>query len=110
MLIGWLDRKPEIRVAPSGRSVAVFTLNIPHSWFSAEGEHHQETEGFHIISWGSLAEMCSQRFTKGDWVYVEGRLQTRHWHDAEDKALSHTEVVAQDLILLDLCSPDSPAP
>lgn len=106
MLIGWLDKKPEMRMSPSGRAVTVFTLNIPYTWSSPEGKSHQETELFQIISWDGLAELSGKQFAPGDWIYIEGRLQTRHWHDAENKIVSRTEIVAQNLMRLDLALPD----
>ena len=98
MLIGHLGRDPELRYTPSGRPVATFSLATNRSWHSADGERHEETEWFNIVAWGSLAEICNQHLSKGQQVYIEGRLQTRRWDDAEGKKHFATEVVARELI------------
>ena len=99
MLIGHLGRDPELRYTPSGRPVATFSLATNRSWHSADGERHEETEWFNIVAWGSLAEICNQHLSKGQQVYIEGRLQTRRWDDAEGKKHFATEVVARELIM-----------
>jgi len=101
MLIGRLERDPEVRYTPNGRAVASFTVATPRSWVSAEGERHEETEWFSVVAWGNLAEICERRLSKGQYVYVEGRLQTRGWKDESEKLHFRTEVVAQEMIALD---------
>lgn len=100
MLIGNLGRDPELRYTPSGRPVTSFSLATNRSWQSADGERHEETEWFNIVAWGSLAEICHQHLSRGQQVYVEGRLQTRRWDDAEGKKHFSTEVVAREVIIL----------
>ena len=60
-----------------------------------------ETEWFTVVAWSTLAEICKKFLTKGKLVYIEGRLQTRHWEDKEGKRQSAVEVVANEMILLD---------
>lgn len=100
MLIGWLDQDPELRHTPSGRPVASFSVGTPRTWTSSENEVHEETEWFSVVAWSSLAEMCDQRLTRGQRVYVEGRLQTRSWEDKEGRQHFRTEVVAHNVIAL----------
>ncbi len=100
MIIGHLGRDPEMRYTPSGRPVATFTVATTRSWHSASGERHEETEWFNIVAWGSLAEICAQHLTRGQQAYVEGRLQTRRWEDAEGKKHTATELVAKEIIIL----------
>lgn len=100
MVIGWLEDEPEVRQTPSGRTVASFSVSTSRSWTSSEGEKHEEKEWFNVIAWGTLAEMCKDRLTKGQQVYIEGRLQTRGWEDNLGRKHFRTEVVAQDLIVL----------
>src|ERR1035437_10712789 len=83
MVIGHLGREPEMRYTPSGRPVTTFTVATSRSWNTSDGERHNETEWFNIVSWGNLAEICKQYLTKGQQVYIEGRLQTRKWEDNE---------------------------
>jgi single-strand DNA-binding protein len=100
MIIGHLGRDPEMRYTPSGRPVTTFSVATSRSWHSADGERHEETEWFNVVAWGNLAEICNQYLHKGQQVYVEGRLQTRRWEDAEGNKHFTTEVVAKDMIML----------
>ena len=100
MIIGHLGRDPEMRYTPSGRPVTTFSVATTRSWHSADGERHEETEWFNIVSWGSLAEICNQHLRKGQQVYVEGRLQTRRWEDSEGNKHYTTELVAKEMIIL----------
>ncbi len=101
MLIGWLERDPEVRHSPTGRSVALFTVAAPRAWVSAEGQRRQEVEWFSVVAWGALAEICEKRLTHGQRLYIEGRLQTRSWLDEKGNKHFRTEVVAQEIIALD---------
>jgi single-strand DNA-binding protein len=100
MLIGRLGRDPEMRYTPSGRPVTTFSLATSRTWNTSEGERRTETEWFNIVAWGSLAEICKQHLNKGQQAYIEGRLQTRHWEDAEGNKHSATEIVANEMIML----------
>lgn len=100
MVIGELGRDPEMRYTPSGRPVTTFNIASTRSWNSADGERHSETEWFNIVAWGSLAEICKQHLFKDQQVYIEGRLQTRSWEDANGIKRSSTEIVAQEMIVL----------
>ncbi|MCI0520962.1 MAG: single-stranded DNA-binding protein [Chloroflexi bacterium] len=100
MLIGRLGRDPEMRYTPSGKPVTTFSLATSRTWNTSDGERRTETEWFNIVAWGSLAEICKQFLNKGQQVYVEGRLQTRHWDDSEGVKHSVTEIVANEMILL----------
>lgn len=100
MIIGNLGRDPEMRYTPSGRPVTTFSVATSRTWNTAEGEKRVETEWFNIVAWSSLAEICKQYLTKGQQVYIEGRLQTRHWDDTEGNKHTSVEVVASEMIML----------
>ncbi len=100
MIIGNLGRDPEMRYTPSGRPVTTFSVATSRSWSTSEGEKRVETEWFNVVSWSSLAEICKQHLTKGQQVYIEGRLQTRHWDDAEGNKHTSVEIVANEMIIL----------
>ncbi len=100
MIIGHLGREPEMRYTPSGRPVTSFSVATTRTWNSPDGERREETEWFNVVSWGNLAEICKQYLTKGQQVYIEGRLQTRRWEDQEGKKHFTTEVVANEMIML----------
>ncbi len=100
MIIGHLGRDPEMRYTPSGRPVTTFTVATSRSWNTSDGERRTETEWFNVVAWSSLAEICNQYLTKGQQVYIEGRLQTRYWEDDQGKRHSSVEIVANEMIML----------
>ena len=100
MIIGHLGKDPEMRYTPSGRPVTTFTVAVSRTWNSADGERHAETEWFSIVAWGNLAEICKQYLTKGQQVYIEGRLQTRHWDDKEGQKHTSIEIVTNEMMML----------
>ena len=100
MIIGHLGRDPEMRYTPSGKPVTTFTVATSRTWNSTDGERHTETEWFNIVTWGNLAEICKQYLTKGQQVYVEGRLQTRRWEDSERAKHTSIEIVANEMMIL----------
>jgi len=101
MLIGNLGRDPEMRYTPSGKAVTSFSLASSRSWTTSNGERREATEWFNIVAWGNLAEICNQYLRKGSRVYIEGRMQTRRWENAEGQPCYRTEVVANEMIMLD---------
>lgn len=102
MLIGNLTRDPEMRYTPNGAGVCSFGLATNRSWSSGDGgERKEETEFHKIVAWNKLAELCAQLLTKGRKVYIEGRLQTRTWEGPEGEKRNATEIVAEDMVLLD---------
>jgi single-strand DNA-binding protein len=100
MIIGNLGRDPEMRYTPSGRPVTTFSVATSRAWNTSEGEKHVETEWFNVVAWSNLAEICKQYLTKGQQVYIEGRLQTRHWDDQDGNKHTSVEIVANEMIIL----------
>lgn len=110
MLIGNLTRDPELRYTPQGSAVCSFGLATNRSWMPSEGsERREETEFHRVVAWNKLAELCSQLLTKGRKVYIEGRLQTRSWETPEGDKRQSTEIVAEDMVLLDSRRPEGMA-
>ncbi len=100
-LIGNLTRDPELRYTPAGNAVCTFGLATNRSWTTDAGEKREEVDFHRIVAWNKLAELCSQFLVKGRKVYVEGRLSTRNWTAQDGAQKSTTEVVIDDMILLD---------
>jgi len=100
MIIGNLGRDPEMRYTPSGKPVTTFSVATSRTWNTSDGEKREETEWFNVVAWSSLAEICKQYLTKGQQVYIEGRLQTRHWDDQEGNKHTSVEIVANEMIIL----------
>src|SRR5579863_9654216 len=100
-LIGNLTRDPELRYTPNGNGVCTFSIATNRSWTTDSGEKREEVDFHRIVAWNKLAELCSQFLVKGRKVYVEGRLSTRNWTGQDGSQKSTTEVVIDDMILLD---------
>jgi len=100
-LIGNLTRDPELRYTPQGTAVCTFGLATNRAWTTEAGEKREETEFHRIVAWNKLAELCSQLLFKGRRVFVEGRLQTRSWVGQDGNQRQVTEIVIEDMIILD---------
>lgn len=101
MLIGHLGADPELRYTPSGVPVATFRIATNETWRDAEGKTQEKTEWHTIVVWRKLAELTNDLLKKGSRVYVEGRLQTRTYEDKNGIRRTVTEIVADDIILLE---------
>lgn len=101
MLIGYLGDDPEIRYTPSGSAVANFRIATTEQWTNKEGERQERTEWHKIVAWRRLGEICGEYLHKGSLVYIEGRLQTRSWEDADGNKRWTTEIVADRMQMLD---------
>ncbi|MBI4268627.1 single-stranded DNA-binding protein [Candidatus Uhrbacteria bacterium] len=108
MLIGRLTKNPEVRSIPSGQSVTSFSIATNRSYKDASGQRQDKAEFHNIVAWGKLAEICGQYLTKGKRAYLEGRLQTRDWVGQDGVRRYSTEVVADNMIILDPPSGSGP--
>jgi single-strand DNA-binding protein len=100
-LIGNLTRDPELKYTPAGTGVCTFGLATNREWTDSSGQKQEGAEFHRIVAWGKLGEICSQLMSKGRKVYVEGRLQTRAWKSQDGADRQVTEVVIEEMILLD---------
>jgi len=100
MIIGDVERNPEMRHTPNGRPVTSFSVATVHTWVAADGTPQEETEWFNVVAWGDLARFAHDQLEKDIRVYVEGRLKTRSWEDPQGKRHFRTEVVAREILAL----------
>lgn len=101
MLIGNLTRDPEIRTATTGTQVASFSIATNFVWKDQSGQRQEKAEFHNIVAWRKLAEICGQYLKKGSRIYVEGRMQTRDWTGQDGIKRYRTEIVAENMIMLD---------
>jgi single-strand DNA-binding protein len=101
MLIGNLTRDPEMRYTPQGTAVCTFGIATNSSWTNDAGEKKENVEFHNIVAWNKLAEICAQLLKKGRKVFVEGRLATRSWQGTDGTQKQRTEVVINDMLILD---------
>ena len=100
MLIGNLGRDPEMRYTANGNAVTSFSLAVGRN-YTQDGERREETEWFTINAWNKLAEIASQYLTKGQKVYVEGRVSLHQWDGNDGVKHARLDVVAFDIQFLD---------
>ncbi|MCF7846406.1 MAG: single-stranded DNA-binding protein [Candidatus Peribacteraceae bacterium] len=100
-IIGNLTRDPEVRQTPNGQTVATIGVATNRKWKNASGEVQEEAEFHNVVAWGKLAEICQQYLKKGAKTYFEGRLKTRNWEDPDGKKNYRTEIIAENMIMLD---------
>jgi single-strand DNA-binding protein len=101
MIIGNVTRDPELRTTTTGRSVCSFGVATNRTWNDDAGQKQQQVEFHSVVAWGKLAEICSQFLAKGRRVYIEGRLQTRDWQAQDGAKRQRTEIIAENMIMLD---------
>src|SRR3989338_6931573 len=101
MIIGNLTRDPESRSTNTGKSVVSFSIATNEVWKDTSGAKQERVEYHNIVAWGKLAEICQQYLHKGKKVYLEGRLQTSEWVGKDGVKKTKTEIVADNMIMLD---------
>lgn len=101
MLIGRLGQDPELKYTQSGVAVVSFSVATGMKWKDQEGNWQERTEWHNVKAWRGLAETCSNYLKKGSKVYIEGRLETSNWEDENKKKHYKTEIVIDDMIMLD---------
>ena len=102
ILIGNLGQDPEVRLTPSGTAVANLNLATSDTWMDRQsGQRQERTEWHRVVLFNKTAEIAQQYLKKGSKVYIEGRLQTRKWQDQNGQDRYSTEIVANDMQMLD---------
>lgn len=100
-IIGNVVHDPEVRTTPSGQTVASFSVATNRVWKDKEGQRQQKAEFHNIVAWRRLGEIVGQYIKKGSKIYVEGRLETRSWDDQNAIKRYRTEIIAENMIMLD---------
>ncbi|HTK99248.1 MAG TPA: single-stranded DNA-binding protein [Pseudomonadales bacterium] len=102
ILIGNLGRDPETRYTQGGSAVTNLRLATAESWKDKQtGEQQERTEWHSVVCFARLGEIAGEYLRKGSKVYIEGRLQTRKWQDKDGNDRYSTEIVANDMQMLD---------
>ena len=102
ILIGNLGQDPEVKYMPSGGAVTNVTIATSESWKDKNtGESQERTEWHRVVFFRRLAEIAGEYLKKGSKVYIEGRLQTRKWQDQQGNDRYTTEIIANEMQMLD---------
>jgi len=99
-LLGNVTRDPELKNTTNGQSVCTFGLATNRVWRDGTGDKQSLPEYHNLVSWGGLAEFCSENVKKGKPLYIEGYLKTRSWDSPEGTKIFRTEVVLENIVLL----------
>ncbi len=100
MVIGNLGNDPEVRYTQNETPVATFSVATTERWKDSEGNKQEQTDWHRIVAWRGLAEVCGEHLSKGDKVYIEGKLRTRKWEDQDGNTRYTTEIIARDMEML----------
>jgi single-strand DNA-binding protein len=101
MLIGNLGKDPDIQHLEGNIAVAKFSLATTETFKDRSGKLVSQTEWHTVVLWRGLAELAHKYLHRGSLVYIEGKLKTRSWEDKEGNKKFATEVVGDNLIMLD---------
>lgn len=100
ILIGNLTRDPELKQMEGGRALCKVGLATNESYKKKDGEKVEKAEFHNLTAWGPLADVMGKYLRKGAPIYVEGKLQTRKWQDADGKDRWSTDVVVNEMQML----------
>jgi len=100
MIIGNLGADPEVRSTGSGTRVATLSIATSRRWTGRDGEERERTEWHRVVAWDRLAEICEEYLSKGDRVYIEGRIEYRQWEGKDGQTRYTTEIRAREMIML----------
>ena len=102
ILIGNLGQDPEVKYMPNGNAVAKISVATSESWKDKNtGEQVDKTEWHNVIAFRRLAEIMGEYLKKGSKVYIEGKLQTRKWQDKQGVDHWSTEIICNEMQMLD---------
>jgi len=101
ILIGNVTRDPEIRATGNGQAVATLTIATNRTWVTRDNRKMQSAEYHDLVAWAHLAELCEKYIRKGKLLYIEGYLKSRSWDTPEGTRKFKTEIVVDDLVMLD---------
>lgn len=101
ILVGNLTRDPELRQTTNGQTIVTFGLATNREWMTKDGRRMDAAEFHEIAAWAKLGEICNQYLKKGKLVYIEGYIKTRSKELPDGTKKFRTEIVAQDMIMLD---------
>jgi len=102
ILVGNLGGDPEVRTTGNGSTVTNITVATSESWTDkSSGQKQERTEWHRVVLFNKLGEIAGQFLRKGSKVYLEGSLRTRKWQDQQGQDRYTTEIVANDMQMLD---------
>jgi single-strand DNA-binding protein len=100
-LVGNLGKDPELKTLPDGTLVVKMTVATTETYRAKDGGSHTHTDWHTVVAWRGLASIAGQYLHKGSLVYIEGKIRYRQFEDKEGLKKHVTEIVADQLLMLD---------
>ncbi|QFR38796.1 single-stranded DNA-binding protein [Candidatus Gracilibacteria bacterium 28_42_T64] len=100
-VIGRITQDLELKQTPNGQNVLSFSVATNRNWTDSSGMRQEQVEFHNIVLWAKLAEIAGQYLKKGSKIFMEGRLQTRSWEAQDGTKRYRTEIVGENMIMLD---------
>jgi len=100
-IIGRITQDIELRQTPNGQSVTTLSIATNRNWTDGQGMKQEQAEFHNVVLWAKLAEIASQYLAKGRKCYIEWRLQTRSWEAQDGSKRYRTEIIGENMIMLD---------
>ena len=107
-LIGAVGNDPEVRTVQGGAKVATLRLATTERYKDRDGNQHEDTEWHTIVIWNGKADFVEKYIRKGANLFVSGKLRTRKWDDNDGRTRYSTEIVADNIQMLDRRPKDAP--
>ena len=101
IIIGHVGQDPAVRYTPSGVAVANVSVATSETWKDQQGQKQERTEWHRVVAYRKLAEIIGEYVKKGSKIYIEGKLATRKWQDKDGKDCYTTEIIADEMQMLD---------
>lgn len=100
IIVGNLTRDPAVKQTQNGQTLTTFSVATNREWITKGGDHKNSAEYHDCVAWSRLGEICHKYLKKGKLVYIEGYLKTRSWEGNDGQKKYKTEIVVQDMIML----------
>jgi single-strand DNA-binding protein len=101
ILIGNVSRPPEVRVTSNKQKMTTFVIATNRTWYNPHGKKQSQAEFHNVLAWGKISDICQKFLQKSTLVYVEGYLKTRNWENEDGIRFYRTEIIIQDILVLD---------
>ncbi len=100
-IIGRITQDLELKQTPNGQNVLSFSVATNRNWTDTSGMKQEQVEFHNVVLWGKLAEIANQYLNKGSKIFIEWRIQTRSWEAQDGTKRYKTEIVWENMIMLD---------
>lgn len=101
ILVGHVGQDPEIKYTTSGYAVSTFSLATNEVWLNPEKKKTEHTEWHNVVAWNKLADFTKEYITKGQLIYVEGRIHSQLWVDKKNIKQKRVEIVCDTITPLE---------